>query len=91
MCSIRHVCTPTVEQGGTRATSGDYQAIMLFCRSGKNQNSFFPPDHSQRCSCPDNLRYHQITTMHSLVQPDAWVALKLPTGNLRVLQVTPNT
>ncbi|KAI1460958.1 Gcd10p family-domain-containing protein [Annulohypoxylon moriforme] len=29
--------------------------------------------------------------MHSLVQPDAWVALKLPSGNLRVLQVTPNT
>ncbi|OTA91736.1 hypothetical protein M434DRAFT_75761 [Hypoxylon sp. CO27-5] len=29
--------------------------------------------------------------MHSLVQPHAWVALKLPSGNLRVLQVTPNT
>ncbi|KAI0882595.1 Gcd10p family-domain-containing protein [Annulohypoxylon maeteangense] len=29
--------------------------------------------------------------MHSLVQPNAWVALKLPSGNLRVLQVTPNT
>ncbi|KAF7539718.1 hypothetical protein G7054_g1910 [Neopestalotiopsis clavispora] len=29
--------------------------------------------------------------MHSLVQPDAWVALKLPNGLLRVLQVTPNT
>ncbi|KAI1844179.1 hypothetical protein JX265_002952 [Neoarthrinium moseri] len=29
--------------------------------------------------------------MHSLVQPDAWVALKLPNGTLRVLQVTPNT
>ncbi|KAI1206228.1 Gcd10p family-domain-containing protein [Annulohypoxylon truncatum] len=29
--------------------------------------------------------------MHSFVQPDAWVALKLPSGNLRVLQVTPNT
>ncbi|KAH8677556.1 Gcd10p family-domain-containing protein [Xylariales sp. PMI_506] len=29
--------------------------------------------------------------MHSLVQPNAWVALKLPNGTLRVLQVTPNT
>ncbi|KAI5862446.1 Gcd10p family-domain-containing protein [Durotheca rogersii] len=29
--------------------------------------------------------------MHSLVQPHAWVVLKLPSGNLRVLQVTPNT
>ncbi|KAI0143280.1 adenine-N(1)--methyltransferase non-catalytic subunit trm6 [Pestalotiopsis sp. NC0098] len=29
--------------------------------------------------------------MHSLVQPDAWVALKLPNGTLRVLQVAPNT
>ncbi|KAI8957951.1 Gcd10p family-domain-containing protein [Daldinia sp. FL1419] len=29
--------------------------------------------------------------MHSLVQPHAWVALKLPSGNLRVLEVTPNT
>ncbi|KAH9996374.1 Gcd10p family-domain-containing protein [Xylariaceae sp. FL0662B] len=29
--------------------------------------------------------------MHSLVQPNAWVVLKLPSGNLRVLQVTPNT
>ncbi|KAI1444339.1 Gcd10p family-domain-containing protein [Annulohypoxylon stygium] len=29
--------------------------------------------------------------MHPLVQPNAWVALKLPSGNLRVLQVTPNT
>ncbi|KAL7623734.1 tRNA (adenine(58)-N(1))-methyltransferase non-catalytic subunit trm6 [Parahypoxylon ruwenzoriense] len=29
--------------------------------------------------------------MHSLVQPHAWVALKLPSGNMRVLQVTPNT
>ncbi|KAI1396875.1 Gcd10p family-domain-containing protein [Hypoxylon fuscum] len=29
--------------------------------------------------------------MHSLVQPHGWVALKLPSGNLRVLQVTPNT
>ncbi|KAI1099640.1 Gcd10p family-domain-containing protein [Jackrogersella minutella] len=29
--------------------------------------------------------------MHSLVEPHAWVALKLPSGNLRVLQVTPNT
>ncbi|KAI2467775.1 Gcd10p family-domain-containing protein [Annulohypoxylon bovei var. microspora] len=29
--------------------------------------------------------------MHSLVEPNAWVALKLPSGNLRVLQVTPNT
>ncbi|KAI0503183.1 eukaryotic translation initiation factor gamma [Xylaria bambusicola] len=29
--------------------------------------------------------------MHSLVQPNAWAALRLPSGNLRVLQVTPNT
>ncbi|KAI0147055.1 Gcd10p family-domain-containing protein [Xylariaceae sp. FL1272] len=29
--------------------------------------------------------------MHALVQPNGWVALKLPSGNLRVLQVTPNT
>ncbi|KAI0415505.1 eukaryotic translation initiation factor gamma [Xylaria grammica] len=29
--------------------------------------------------------------MHSLVEPDAWVVLRLPSGNLRVLQVTPNT
>ncbi|KAM0815480.1 putative tRNA (adenine(58)-N(1))-methyltransferase non-catalytic subunit TRM6 [Seiridium cardinale] len=29
--------------------------------------------------------------MHSLVQPNSWVALKLPNGTLRVLQVTPNT
>ncbi|KAI1801434.1 Gcd10p family-domain-containing protein [Daldinia bambusicola] len=29
--------------------------------------------------------------MHSLVQHHALVALKLPTGNLRVLEVTPNT
>ncbi|KAI1352843.1 eukaryotic translation initiation factor gamma [Xylaria sp. FL0043] len=29
--------------------------------------------------------------MHSLVQPNAWVTLRLPSGNLRVLQVTPNT
>ncbi|KAI8634361.1 Gcd10p family-domain-containing protein [Xylariaceae sp. FL1651] len=29
--------------------------------------------------------------MHSLVQPNSWVALRLPSGNLRVLQVTPNT
>ncbi|KAI1754796.1 Gcd10p family-domain-containing protein [Xylaria castorea] len=29
--------------------------------------------------------------MHSLVQPNSWVALRLPSGNLRVLQVAPNT
>ncbi|KAI1339957.1 Gcd10p family-domain-containing protein [Xylariaceae sp. FL0016] len=29
--------------------------------------------------------------MHSLVQPDAWVGLKLPSGNLRILQIIPNT
>ncbi|KAJ9149774.1 tRNA (Adenine(58)-N(1))-methyltransferase non-catalytic subunit trm6 [Pleurostoma richardsiae] len=29
--------------------------------------------------------------MHSLIQPHVWVALKLPSGNTRVLQVTPNT
>ncbi|KAH7040633.1 Gcd10p family-domain-containing protein [Microdochium trichocladiopsis] len=29
--------------------------------------------------------------MHSIVQPHSWVAIKLPTGNLRILQVTPNT
>ncbi|KAI1139974.1 Gcd10p family-domain-containing protein [Hypoxylon sp. FL0543] len=29
--------------------------------------------------------------MHSLVQPHAWVGLKLPSGHIRVLQVTPNT
>ncbi|KAI0113694.1 Gcd10p family-domain-containing protein [Nemania sp. FL0031] len=29
--------------------------------------------------------------MHSLVQPNSWVVLKLPSGNLRVLQVAPNT
>ncbi|KAI0025195.1 Gcd10p family-domain-containing protein [Xylariomycetidae sp. FL0641] len=29
--------------------------------------------------------------MHSLVQPNAWAALKLPSGNLKVLQVTPDT
>ncbi|KAI1439073.1 Gcd10p family-domain-containing protein [Xylaria sp. CBS 124048] len=29
--------------------------------------------------------------MHSLVQPNSWVVLRLPSGNLRVLQVTPNT
>ncbi|KAI1359882.1 eukaryotic translation initiation factor gamma [Xylaria arbuscula] len=29
--------------------------------------------------------------MHSLVQPNAWAVLRLPSGNLRVLQVTPNT
>ncbi|KAI0484084.1 Gcd10p family-domain-containing protein [Xylariaceae sp. FL0804] len=29
--------------------------------------------------------------MHSVIQPNAWVAIKLPTGNLRVLQIAPNT
>ncbi|OTB04237.1 hypothetical protein M426DRAFT_23102 [Hypoxylon sp. CI-4A] len=29
--------------------------------------------------------------MHSLVEPDAWVCLRLPSGNLRALQVAPNT
>ncbi|KAI0552675.1 Gcd10p family-domain-containing protein [Xylaria curta] len=29
--------------------------------------------------------------MHSLVQPNSWVVLRLPSGNLRVLQVVPNT
>ncbi|KAF2966482.1 hypothetical protein GQX73_g7101 [Xylaria multiplex] len=29
--------------------------------------------------------------MHSLVEPNAWVVLRLPSGNLRVLQVAPNT
>ncbi|ORY55119.1 Gcd10p family-domain-containing protein [Pseudomassariella vexata] len=29
--------------------------------------------------------------MHSLIQPNAWVAIKLPSGDLKVLQVTPNT
>ncbi|TGJ78331.1 hypothetical protein E0Z10_g10439 [Xylaria hypoxylon] len=29
--------------------------------------------------------------MHSLVEPNSWVVLRLPSGNLRVLQVTPNT
>ncbi|KAI0205545.1 Gcd10p family-domain-containing protein [Astrocystis sublimbata] len=29
--------------------------------------------------------------MHSLVQPNSWVVLRLPSGNLRVLQVAPNT
>ncbi|KAK8086724.1 hypothetical protein PG994_001698 [Apiospora phragmitis] len=29
--------------------------------------------------------------MHSLVEPNAWVAIKLPSENLRVLQLTPNT
>ncbi|KAI0452888.1 Gcd10p family-domain-containing protein [Xylaria acuta] len=29
--------------------------------------------------------------MHSLVQPNSWVALRLPSGNSRVLQVAPNT
>ncbi|KAI1120527.1 Gcd10p family-domain-containing protein [Nemania abortiva] len=29
--------------------------------------------------------------MHSLVQPNSWAVLRLPSGNLRVLQVTPNT
>ncbi|KAI0975016.1 eukaryotic translation initiation factor gamma [Xylaria arbuscula] len=29
--------------------------------------------------------------MHSLVQPNSWVSLRLPSGNLRVLQVAPNT
>ncbi|KAJ1337886.1 tRNA (adenine58-N1)-methyltransferase non-catalytic subunit [Microdochium nivale] len=29
--------------------------------------------------------------MHSVVQPNSWVAIKLPTGNLRILQATPNT
>ncbi|KAH9896224.1 Gcd10p family-domain-containing protein [Xylariomycetidae sp. FL2044] len=29
--------------------------------------------------------------MHSLVQPNSWVALKLPSGNLKVLQLVPNT
>ncbi|KAI3340487.1 eukaryotic translation initiation factor gamma [Ustulina deusta] len=29
--------------------------------------------------------------MHSLVQPNSWLVLRLPSGNLRVLQVAPNT
>ncbi|KAK7752642.1 tRNA (adenine(58)-N(1))-methyltransferase non-catalytic subunit trm6 [Diatrype stigma] len=29
--------------------------------------------------------------MHSLVQPNAWVALKLPSGDTKTLQVVPNT
>ncbi|KAL2270662.1 hypothetical protein VTJ83DRAFT_33 [Remersonia thermophila] len=29
--------------------------------------------------------------MHSIIRPNAWVALKLPSGNTKVLQVTPNT
>ncbi|KAI1110628.1 Gcd10p family-domain-containing protein [Nemania sp. NC0429] len=29
--------------------------------------------------------------MHSLVQPNSWAVLRLPSGNLRVLQVAPNT
>ncbi|KAI1175700.1 eukaryotic translation initiation factor gamma [Nemania sp. FL0916] len=29
--------------------------------------------------------------MHSLVQPNSWAVLRLPSGNLRVLEVIPNT
>ncbi|KAK3385550.1 Gcd10p family-domain-containing protein [Podospora didyma] len=29
--------------------------------------------------------------MHSVIRPNAWVALKLPSGATRVIQVTPNT
>ncbi|KAI5920359.1 Gcd10p family-domain-containing protein [Camillea tinctor] len=29
--------------------------------------------------------------MHSLVEPNAWIALKLPSGNTRILQIIPNT
>jgi hypothetical protein len=29
--------------------------------------------------------------MHSVIQPNDWVALKLPNGTFRVLQVVPNT
>ncbi|KAL1838496.1 hypothetical protein VTJ49DRAFT_2603 [Mycothermus thermophilus] len=29
--------------------------------------------------------------MYSIIRPNAWVALKLPSGNTKVLQVTPNT
>lgn len=29
--------------------------------------------------------------VHSLIQPDSWVALRLPNGSTRLLQITPNT
>jgi hypothetical protein len=29
--------------------------------------------------------------MHSVIRPNAWVALKLPSGSTKVLQITPNT
>lgn len=29
--------------------------------------------------------------MHSLIRPNAWVALKLPSGSTKVLQIAPNT
>jgi hypothetical protein len=29
--------------------------------------------------------------MHSVIRPNAWVALKLPSGSTKVLQIAPNT
>jgi tRNA (adenine-N(1)-)-methyltransferase non-catalytic subunit len=29
--------------------------------------------------------------MESVIRPNSWVALKLPSGNTKVLQVIPNT
>lgn len=31
------------------------------------------------------------STMYSLVQPHAWVVLRLPSGTLKILQIVPNT
>jgi hypothetical protein len=38
---------------------------------------------------PALSRHH--STMHSVIRPNAWVALKLPSGSTKVLQIAPNT
>jgi hypothetical protein len=37
------------------------------------------------------LSAFHFTKMHFLVKPDSWVVLQLPSDNLKVIQVTPNT
>jgi hypothetical protein len=43
------------------------------------------------CFSPATRHRAQEVKMHSVIRPNAWVALKLPSGSTKVLQITPNT
>jgi hypothetical protein len=55
-----------------------------------NEPNFFGRRSSTERNYPA-CRAITTTNMHSLIRPNAWVALKLPSGSMKVLQITPNT